>query len=205
MAHQQSVAHYLLTCGAVQITSMDTPFLWSSGRKSPIYVDCRRILSYPGARHAIMQEATACLKNKIGRDVLLAGGESAGIPYAAILAESLGNPMIYIRKQSKRHGLNKRIEGHFEKGMHAILIEDQTTDGQSKEDFIRAMRHEGITCAYAFVLFSYETKKLKETMDALGVTLYHLCSYGDVIDYALKHNKCTEEQAKMVNAFIDTL
>ena len=120
--------------------SFKKPFTLTSGKKSPVYVDCRKIISYVKERNIILDYAKDYFeKNKIEFD-LLAGGETAGIPYAAFLSERLQKRMIYIRKKPKEFGKNKQIEGFYENGQKAILIEDLATDGGTKAMFIEVLR-----------------------------------------------------------------
>ena len=111
--------------------SLEKPFTLTSGLKSPVYVDCRKIISFTKERNRILDYSEQYLKrNKVSFKVL-AGGETAGIPYASFLAERLQKPMIYIRKKPKGFGINQQIEGKINRGETAILIEDLATDGKS--------------------------------------------------------------------------
>ncbi|MBC6444058.1 MAG: orotate phosphoribosyltransferase [Alphaproteobacteria bacterium GM202ARS2] len=199
-----SVARHLLDCGAVTV-DVHKPFTWSSGRKSPIYVDCRRLLSYPAERRAVMDAAARMLAPFIDKQTLLAGGESGGIGYAAILADRLSLPMVYVRKKVKGYGLNKAIEGDTRDCRHAVLIEDQTTDGGSKGHFIEALRQAGLSCQHAFVIFSYETALLQSRMKQWGVALHCLCSYRDVMDAAVALGRLTRADVARVDEFIASL
>ena len=77
----------------------EEPFIFTSGRASPVYVDCRRIISFPEARGRIMELGVELIERKIGRGAVdvVAGGETAGIPFAAWIAERLGKPMVDVR------------------------------------------------------------------------------------------------------------
>ena len=81
-------AKILLDIKAVTI-SPDNPFTFTSGRLSPVYVDCRRIISYPRARSLLMQMGKDLLYNQVGAEAFdaVAGGETAGIPFAAWISE----------------------------------------------------------------------------------------------------------------------
>ena len=136
--------------------SFENPFTLTSGHKSPVYIDCRRIISYTKERNKILDFAEQYLiKNKLSFEIL-AGGETAGIPYAAFLAERLQKPMIYIRKKPKEFGINQQIEGDFTVNQKAILIEDLATDGSSKIIFINALRKGGLEVSDIFVVFYYD-------------------------------------------------
>ena len=118
-------AHHLLNIGAVHLRP-EQPFTLTSGRLSPVYVDCRKIISFPIAREALMDMAIQCLDRAIGLDKIdvFAGGETAGIPFAAFLATRTGKPMVYVRKRPKGFGRGAQIEGELPAGARTVLIED---------------------------------------------------------------------------------
>ena len=135
----KEIAKILIDINSINF-SFDNHFTLTSGLKSPVYVDCRRIISYAKEREIILNKAISYFnKLNLSFDVL-AGGETAGIPYAAFLSEKLKMPMIYIRKKNKGFGINKQIEGKFEKKQKVLLVEDLATDGGSKIMFVNALR-----------------------------------------------------------------
>jgi orotate phosphoribosyltransferase len=112
----------------------------------------------------------------------IAGGETAGIPFAALVAERLALPMTYVRKKPKGYGRNARIEGVMTPGMRALLVEDLATDGGSKLSFVQAIRDTGATCAHTAVIFSYGIfPAMTADLAAHGITLHHLCTWADVL------------------------
>src|SRR6202035_349160 len=133
----------------------EKPFTFTSGWASPVYVDMRKIISYPRLRNAILDFAVATVQHEIGYETIdvVAGGETAGIPFAAWLADRLMLPMQYIRKKPKGFGRNAQIEGHIEPGDRVLLVEDMTTDGCSKVNFCQALREAGATVEHCFVFF----------------------------------------------------
>ena len=147
----KEIAKILIDIKSVNF-SFDNHYTLTSGLKSPVYVDCRRIMSYVNEREVIFNRALSYFKSKNISFDMLAGGETAGIPYAAFLSDKLGIPMIYIRKKSKGFGINKQIEGNFEKNQEAIIIEDLATDGGSKINFVNALREAGLKVKDIFVI-----------------------------------------------------
>ena len=109
----------------------DKPYKFASGMASPVYIDCRKLISYPRIRSTIMDFAASLIVRNVGFEQFdcVAGGETAGIPFAAFLAERLNLPMIYVRKQPKGHGRNAQIEGDMKDGARVLVIEDLTTAG----------------------------------------------------------------------------
>ena len=183
------------------------PFTLTSGRKSPVYVDCRRLMSFPEERSLLMDAAAKILEEKIGiTDIdVLAGGETAGIPYAAFIAERLKKPMIYVRKKPKGFGRMAQIEGAIEnENAKAVLIEDLQTDGGSKEVFVNALREAGAEISHAFVIFHYGIfQKSIDNMKDMGLNLYSLTTWHDVINVAKKEERLPPDQIAEVESFLD--
>ena len=176
-------ARALLEIGAVHFNAT-TPFILASGLPSPTYIDCRKLISYPRIRSIVMDFLVATVLRDAGFEAFdnVAGGETAGIPFAALVAERLALPMTYIRKKPKGYGRNARIEGVMTPGQRVLLIEDLTTDGGSKLSFVEAIRETGATCAHTAVIFSYGI--FPETLPRLaeaGVSLHQLCTWWDVL------------------------
>ena len=176
-------ARMLLEIGAVQFNPQE-PFTLSSGLPSPTYVDCRRIISFPRVRSTLMDFLTATVMRYAGFEAFdnIAGGETAGIPFAALVAERMGLPMTYVRKKPKGYGKNARIEGAMGAGNRVLLVEDLTTDGGSKLSFVDAIRETDATCAHTAVVFYYDIfPETRKTLGDHGVTLHHLCTWWDVL------------------------
>ncbi len=135
----------------------EEPYKLASGLASPVYIDGRKLLSYPRIRSAVIDFACATLLSDVGFEQfdVIAGGETAGIPFAALLADRLALPMIYVRKKPKGHGRNAQIEGHMPQGARVLVIEDLTTAGVSMFTFIDAIRAAGGTVDHAMALFFY--------------------------------------------------
>jgi orotate phosphoribosyltransferase len=176
-------ARMLLEIEAVHLNSAD-PFILASGLPSPTYIDCRKLISYPRIRSTLMDFLTVTVMRNAGFEVFdnIAGGETAGIPFAALVAERMGLPMTYVRKKPKGYGRNARIEGVMGEGDRVLLVEDLTTDGGSKLSFVDAIRETGASCAHTAVIFYYgifpETEK---TLGDHGVGLHYLCTWWDVL------------------------
>ena len=182
------IAEKLINIESVQF-SFNNHFTLTSGLKSPVYVDCRKIISFIDERNFIMNEALSYFKkNKLEFD-LVAGGETAGIPYAAIISEKIKKPMLYVRKKPKGFGKNQQIEGEFEENQDAILIEDLATDGGSKVIFVEAMRKAGLVVKDIFVIFYYDIFNFEDSvLSKLDVKIHSLCTWKDIISVMEKRN-----------------
>ena len=201
----QRAAKILLDIEAVNFRP-DDPYTFTSGRKSPSYIDCRRIISFPSARRELSRLAVELIERDIGSGEIdvVAGGETAGIPFAAWIADALEQPMIYVRKQPKGFGRMAQIEGELPEGARVLLVEDLTTDGGSKVRFIEALRKAGATVAHTYVVFHYGIfAESLATMAELGVKLHALATWWDVLDVARARSLYTPEQLDTVEAYLD--
>lgn len=198
-------ARTLLDIEAVLFRPED-PFTFTSGRRSPVYVDCRRIISFPRARNLLMDLGVGQLTQAAGSEAfdVVAGGETAGIPFAAWMAERLGLPMVYVRKKPKGFGRNARIEGTFPEGARVLLVEDLATDGGSKLSFVEALREAGAEIAHCFVVFHYGIfPEGIATLEAAGVKLHALCTWWDALAEAEDRNYLTSEGTSEVRRFLN--
>jgi orotate phosphoribosyltransferase len=182
----ERTARILLEIKAV-LFNADKPFIFTSGWASPVYIDCRKVISFPRARRALMGMATELLGDRAGFECFdaVAGGETAGIPYAAWLSEELDLPMLYVRKKAKGFGRNAQIEGAFKDGDRVLLVEDLASDGKSKIKFVEALREAGAKVEHSFVVFHYGIfKDIGATMDQAGINLHALCTWWDMLKVA---------------------
>src|SRR5437870_12281807 len=176
-------ARMLLEVKAV-LFFQDKPFIFTSGWASPVYIDCRKLIFYPRIRTQLVDFATATLARDAGFEQfdVVAGGETAGIPYAAWIADRLALPMQYVRKKPKGFGRNAQIEGHVEEGARTLLVEDLTTDGRSKVIFCKALRDAGALVDHVYVNFYYDIfPESKKIMKEINVRLHHLATWWDVL------------------------
>ena len=173
----------LLEIKAVHFNA-DEPFVLASGKPSPTYIDCRKLISFPRIRSTLMDFLTVTVMRNAGFEAFdnVAGGETAGIPFGAWVAERMALPMTYVRKKPKGYGRNAHIEGDMSEGQRVLLVEDLTTDGGSKISFVDAIRQTGATCAHTAVIFYYGIfPQTEKTLGDHGVTLHHLCTWWDVM------------------------
>ncbi len=179
-------ARMLLEIKAVHFNATE-PFTLASGLPSPTYIDCRKLISHPRIRSTVMDFMVTTVMRDAGFEAFdnIAGGETAGIPFAALVAERMALPMSYVRKKPKGYGRNARIEGDMSEGQRVLLVEDLTTDGGSKLSFVDAIRETGASCAHTAVIFYYDIfPETEKTLGDHGVTLHHLCTWWDVLTEA---------------------
>ena len=197
-------ARMYLECGAVRFME-DKPFIFTSGWASPVYNDSRWLISFPDLRSTMMDFAIATIDRDIGRKEIdaVAGGETAGIPFAAWVADRMHLPMQYVRKKPKGFGRGAQIEGKLTPGQRVLLVEDLTTDGRSKVNFVKAIRDADGQCAHCFVIFFYDIyPEGKKILSDLGVTLHALTTWWDVLAVAKKSGEFDPKMLGEVEKFM---
>ncbi|OSQ50747.1 orotate phosphoribosyltransferase [Marivita geojedonensis] len=197
-------ARMLLEIGAVNFRPED-PFILASGLPSATYIDCRKLISFPRIRSTLMDFLTVTVMRNAGFEAFdnIAGGETAGIPFAAMVAERMALPMTYVRKKPKGYGRNARIEGAMTEGQRVLLVEDLTTDGGSKLSFVDAIRETGATCGHTAVIFYYDIfPETTKTLGDHGVQLHHLCTWWDVLAEARAQGAFDDATLTEVEAFL---
>ena len=204
----RKVAEMLLQTEAIQVYK-DKPFVFVSGRISPVYIDCRKILSFSTEREYIVTQLAEMAKTDIGVDNIdvVAGGETAGIPYASFVSHLIKKPMIYIRKQPKGYGGTKQIEGILDAGKQVLLVEDLITDGLSKLRFNIGIRGAGAKMTHCLCVFDYASDRLEqhEGRDNLAkndIALHVLANWDDVLDTGLSKSYFSEDASKQIIDFL---
>lgn len=200
----RQTARALIEVEAVLVNT-EKPFITTAGWASPVYIDMRRIISFPRLRRRLIDFATQSIERDIGYESLdaVAGGETAGIPFAAWIADSLMLPMQYVRKKPKGFGRNARIEGDITDNGRILLVEDLATDGGSKKDFVHALRESGQRCNHVFVFFFYDIfTGAREDLAALDIRLHYLATWRDVLAVAREHGYFPAHALDEVEAFI---
>jgi len=199
----EEIAKILVDIKSVNF-SFKNYFTLTSGLKSPVYVDCRKIISFTEERDFIINKSIQYLNEKGIDNELIAGGETAGIPYAAFISQKLKKPMIYIRKKPKGFGINKQIEGQFNKNQSTLLVEDLATDGGSKITFVNAIREAGLIVKDIFVIFYYDIFDFqKSDLSKLNVNIHTLCTWKNIVTYLEKNNIYTDSEIHSLKEFLN--
>ena len=204
----RKVAEMLLSTESIQVYS-DKPFVFVSGRISPVYIDCRKLLSFPAEREYIVTALAKKTESDIGLDKVdvVAGGETAGIPYASFVAHLIKKPMIYIRKQPKGYGGTKQIEGILKAGKRVLLVEDLITDGLSKLRFNIGIRGAGAKMTHCLCVFDYASDRLNQHEGKINlakndIDLHVLANWDDVLDTGLSKSYFSEESSQHITEFL---
>jgi orotate phosphoribosyltransferase len=202
------IAELLLKTEAIQVYK-DKPFVFVSGRISPVYIDCRRLLSFADEREYIVTQLAKKTEIDIGLNNIdvVAGGETAGIPYASFVSHLIKKPMIYIRKQPKGYGGTRQIEGNLNSGQRVLLVEDLITDGLSKLRFNIGIRAAGAKMTHCLCVFDYASDRLNqhEGRDNLAkndIDLHVLANWDDVLDSGLSKSYFSENASRQIIDFL---
>ena len=201
MPHGQRIAEYLLSIEAVRL-SVNPPFTWTSGLKSPIYCDNRMIYSHPEARDFVVNALASRVRNlHIPADVI-AGTATAAIGWGALVADRLKLPFVYVRSQAKEHGAKKRIEGDLKPQQHIVVVEDLISTAKSSASTVEALRGEGAGYVTDIVsIFSYELVSSMEKAREMKVRLHPLTTLSMLLEVAVGQDKIQEEDRAMIEDF----
>lgn len=202
MPHSDRIAEFLLSIGAVRL-SPNEPFTWTSGIKSPIYCDNRMIYSHPEARSFVVAALVSRIKALHVTPDVIAGTATAAIGWAALVADRMELPFVYVRAKAKEHGAKKRIEGDLRKaGQHIVVVEDLISTGGSSISTVEALRDEGKAVVTDVVsIFTYEFLSATEAAMENSVMLHPLTTITNLVKIAQEQGKITQQDAKMIGAF----
>tara|TARA_B100000700_G_scaffold148284_1_gene165166 strand:+ start:971 stop:1642 length:672 start_codon:yes stop_codon:yes gene_type:complete len=198
-------AKILIDIGAINFSLLN-PFKLSSGFLSPSYIDCRKIIAYPSAFKSITDIMIDTVKIDMISEApnYIIGGETAGIPFAAVVAEKMGLPLSYVRKKPKDHGKNKLIEGEIFEDKNSLLVEDLMTDGRSKINFVDNIRSHNIHCDLSLVVFKYNIFKDAEArLKKNNIKVHHLTDWEDVYNEMRNMNELDFDIISEIRKFLD--
>lgn len=195
MTYSQRVAKALLDIHAVTL-SLDQPFTWASGLKSPIYTDNRLTISYPEVRQAIFNGMVEQIKLHFSEADVIAGTATAGIPHAAWVAQNMELPMIYVRTKPKDHGQGKQIEGVLKEGQKVVVIDDLISTGGSVLNAVRAVNNAGGKVIGVVSVFTYDLPAAEQNFMANGLKYYSVTDYMTLIKVAKENNQISADHLK---------
>ena len=197
MTNERVIAEKLLQVNAVRL-NLQEPFTWASGWKSPVYCDNRKVLGFPFIRDFIKSELCNVIFESFPDADLLAGVATAGIPWGAMAADQLKLPFIYVRSKPKEHGLGNSIEGYFEKGMKAVVVEDLISTGKSSLLVCETLKKEGIEVEGLVSIFNYGFDIAAKAFDDAGIVIKSLSNYQSLINAAIEKKMIRPEQEEVL-------
>jgi len=197
--NKERTAKSLLKIGAITINTT-TPYRFVSGILSPIYTDCRLLMSYPKEWEEIIDSMINIIVNEIGiQNVnVIAGTANAGISHAAYIAKKLNLPMIYVKSKTEEYGKQNKIEGFIKNGDKVLLIEDLISTGGSSISSAKAIREAKGVVEYCLSIFTYGMETAKKSFEQEGIKLIILTDFDTLVDVAVKQNYIRPEEKNMV-------
>lgn len=197
MTNEKAVAEKLLHIQAVKL-SLDKPYTWASGWKSPIYCDNRKVLSYPYIRDFIKSELCSVIFEQFPEADALAGVATAGIAWGVMAADQLKLPFLYVRPKPKEHGLGNQIEGELAAGQKVLVIEDLVSTGKSSLQVCEAIQNGGAEVIGMVSIFSYGFPEAENAFEKAGIRFISLTNYAVLIELAI-------EQGTIASDLMETL
>lgn len=197
---ETTIATDLLTIGAVTLRPKE-PFTWASGIHSPIYTDNRLTISYPAVRTRIADGLAALIKAHYPEVQVIGGVATAGIPHAALVAERLNLPLVYVRSKPKDHGQGRQIEGHLPNAAKLVLIDDLLSTGGSVLQAAAAARRERADVIGVAAIFSYQLPALTANFAAAKTPFVTLTNYTTLIQTAEAHGQIDAAELKLLHAW----
>lgn len=196
------IIQYLWEIKSISINTKE-PFKLASGRTSPIYIDCRKLISYPEVMDKIASLASEIISKKIGKKEIdvIAGGATAGIPFAAWVSQKTKIPMVYVRRDAKNYGKGAQVEGVLEQGKKVLLVEDLITSGESKNSFILGIKNAGCEVKHCLVVFDREQGGF-ESLAKQSVELHSMATLSSALDYGLEKGLITKEEFEAVKNYL---
>lgn len=197
----RGIATALLDAGCVS-ARRDEPFRLPSGWATPVYMDCRRIISFPKLRRLVVDEGLKRLRQAgalEGVDAVV-GGEASGIALAAWMADALELPLHYVRKKAAGQS---QVEGVLHAGDRVLLVDDMMAAGQSKLRFCQALATAGAQVRDLFIVFDYGVFPTQAALDAVGVKVHALACWRDVLDVARARADFPPAILKELQDFLD--
>lgn len=194
----EQLAEYLLQIKAIQL-SVQKPFTWASGWKSPVYCDNRQLLSYPAIRNFVRDSLTDCVAERFAEADLIAGVATGGIAIGALVADVMEKPFIYVRSAPKGHGMKRCVEGHVHEGARIVMIEDLISSGKSSLNAVESVRDECDAEVIGLIaLFTYGFQVAEDNFKAHNVPYTTLSNYETLIRVAIEKGYIDAEDEEVL-------
>jgi orotate phosphoribosyltransferase len=199
---KNKVAELLLSINALSFR-FDPPYTFTTGLKSPIYIDNRLILSYPKVRNQIVDFYIQTIKEKIGISEVewISATATAAIPQGILVADRLNIPLVYVRPATKAYGKGGKVEGYLEKGKKVLIIEDHISTAASVIGNAQAIREIGGIIKYCIATTTYETPKSIENLKNENIELLSLTTGEAIVETAQKKGQISKQQKESIDAW----
>jgi len=128
------------------------------------------------------------VEEKYGKPDVIAGVATGAIAIGVLVAQELGIPFVYVRPEPKKHGRQNQIEGHLEKGLNVVVIEDLISTGKSSLNAVKALKEADATVKGMVAIFSYGFEFAQKNFEAANVDLTTLSDYSNLLEQAVETN-----------------
>src|SRR3989344_69880 len=199
----EKVAKILLKINAVSFR-FSPPFTYTSGIKSPIYLDNRVIMSHPKERKEVILLYIEIIKEKIGLSNIdyISGTATAAVPQASWVAGELDLPMVYVRPTTKSYGKGNKLEGHLKKGARVLIIEDHISTATSVINNAETIREMGGITSSCVATTTFETTQSKDALKQHGISLFPLTTGKIIVDEAFKQGVLTAKEKEETDLWL---
>lgn len=194
---EKHYAEILLDIEAVSL-SPEEPFTWSSGLKSPIYCDNRLTMSYPELYRDIINGLVDLVRENYPDATAIAGTATAGIPHAALIADRLELPMVYVRDKAKGHGKGNQIEGRLAEESKVVMVEDLISTGGSVIRAAQAVKDAGFEVLGAVAIMTYQLPIGTNNFREAHLSHYTLTNYENLVDVASQNPELAKFQDSLL-------
>ena len=192
-----SIAKALLEVGAVTF-SPEIPYTFTSGLRSPVYVDNRVLVYHPNAWRTIVEGFQSNIVSLDLRFDVIAGVAVGGVPHSSALAYAMRVPSVFIRKESKAHGKRQLIEGGRVADKRVLLVEDHVSTGGSALEAVKAMRAEGAIVECALAIISYRFPAAIDAFMEAELDLETLTDFDVLLELTLERGELSEQQLPLI-------
>lgn len=169
-------------------------FTLSSGKKSSYYIDLRIVPSFPHQFRKMIKQLQNEIAENIGLDNFdyLVSVPTGGLVIASALAIETVKPLIYVRNKSKDYGTSKLVEGYFESGKKAVMIDDVVTTGGSVIAALKSLKEAGIVVSDVFVIIN-RMEGANKTLESNGVKIHELANIQEITNLLNEQNLVSDE------------
>lgn len=196
-----SSAKALLEISAIGF-SPDAPITFKSGIQSPVYVDNRRLIYHPAAWHVIIEGFHSLIETRQLPFDIVAGVAAGGVPHSSALAYIMRMPSVFIRKETKGHGMGNRVEGGAVAGRRVLLVEDLITTGGSSLSAVDALRQSGAIVTDALAIISYGFDEARLAFDRADIALHTLTDFQSLLKLAEGDRSLNGEQLTQISRWL---
>ncbi len=198
----KEVAKLLLSIQAVTFR-FNPPYTYTTGLKSPVYLDNRVVMSHPEVRSKIINYYVEAIKKHIGINNVewISATATAAIPQGTLVADRLAIPMVYVRPTTKSYGKGNKIEGYLKKGSKVVIIEDHITTAESVVNNANSIRDAGSIVTYCVTTTTYETEKSQHALQQNDIILIPLTTGKIIIETAYENGQITEQEKDSIDTW----